>query len=151
MIEKRQCFHRKHSMPPLCVVTILIVLVVLLTSLAPPGFIHAENNVKKTGTFSNLTYHKESGDLLGVEIRIVYAKQGYQGTFQASEGEPDNLELINSIIFDGNSIRFAISSSSLYGGKFVGSITDANLSGTLTLNNGHKVLINLKRRGSYWD
>jgi hypothetical protein len=50
-----------------------------------PGF-PSDVSIKYTGTFSSLRYHKEAGDLLGVEIRIVSTRKGYQGALQIAEG-----------------------------------------------------------------
>jgi hypothetical protein len=125
-----------------------IITLLLLTQLS---FVQAGAAYKNTGTFSSLYYHKESGDLLGYEIRIVYTRHEYQGTFQAAEGEPDDLILIRSIMINDNKVRFLIPGPSLYEGEFVGQITDKGLTGTLTLRNGVKNDIGLKRQRSYWD
>ena len=125
-----------------------IIILLLLTQFS---FLQAGTDYRKTGTFSNLFYHKESGDLLGYEIRIVYTKSGYQGTFQASEGEPDNLILVRTITVDDNKVRFLIPGPSLSEGEFVGQITSIGLTGTLTLRNGNQIPIDLKRQRSYWD
>jgi hypothetical protein len=43
---------------------------------------------KVTGVYSDLTYHEESGDILGDEVFLVSSNKGYFGVFQGSEGEP---------------------------------------------------------------
>jgi len=112
---------------------------------------NAKDEVKKTGTFTNLYYHAEAGDLLGYEIRIVYTRDGYEGTFQSAEGGPDNLVLLRNISIDDNIIRFSIPSVSSFQGVFVGKLSTTGLTGTITLRNGNRVDLKLKRGKSYWD
>ena len=115
------------------------------------SFSYAANNIKQTGTFSNLYYHKEAGDLLGFEIRVVFTRNGYEGTFQAAEGGPEGLVLLKNIIIKNNVIKFRIPEDSPFTGEFVGEITKTSLNGTLTLRNGNKIPLILKRGKSYWD
>ena len=71
--------------------TILVILFVVNVS-------HAASDIKKTGTFSSLSYHREAGDLLGYEVRIVFTINGYEGTIQIAEGGPERLILLRNII-----------------------------------------------------
>ncbi|MGC2423632.1 MAG: hypothetical protein WA666_04685 [Nitrospirota bacterium] len=127
---------------------IIISMAILILS---TSIVNAEQKVKITGTFSDLYYNEEGGDLLGNEIRIVVGRDGYEGTFQASEGAPDRLILIKPIQVTGNEIKFSIPENSLYAGDFVGKISETELTGTLTLKNGNKIKMILKRGKSYWD
>ena len=127
----------------------LIFKVVLLLVLL--SFAYAAEGTKKTGTFSNLSYHKEAGDLVGYEIRIVYTRNGYEGSFQSSEGEPDALIIIRKISIADDTIKFFIPGPSRFEGVFVGRITEFGLVGVLTLNSGNKIDLKLKRGKSYWD
>ncbi|MBI5190551.1 MAG: hypothetical protein HZA22_07735 [Nitrospirae bacterium] len=109
------------------------------------------SDIKRTGTFSDLEYNEEGGDLLGSEIRIVVGKDGYEGTFQISEGEPDSLVLLSPVVIDdGNNVSFKIKSG-YYAGKFTGRIAKDILTGTLTLVDGTKIKFHLKRGRSYWE
>src|SRR5258708_23093640 len=53
--------------------------------------IFGQRQVKITGTFSNMHFIKEAGDVLGYEIKIVYAGGSYQSTLQFAEGAPSEL------------------------------------------------------------
>jgi len=110
-----------------------------------------KENIKITGTYSDLYYNEEGGDLLGCEIRIVVAKDGYEGTFQMSEGGPDSLLLIKPITVEDDKIKFKVPEESLYAGEFAGKITKTCLKGVLTFKSGNKLVLNLKRGKSYWD
>jgi hypothetical protein len=112
------------------------------------NFCLAQN--KATGTFTNLQYFEELGDLYGFEIRIVYTRYGYEGTFQAAEGGPDSLILIKPII-ENDTVKFSIPSPSLDEGRFIGKISKEKLVGVLTLKNGNRIELELKRGRSYWD
>jgi hypothetical protein len=126
----------------------LIIVVILLMQFS---LVYAATDFQKTGTFSSLFYHKEAGDLLGFEIRIVFTRNGYQGTFQAAEGGPDELILIKGITIEDNKIKFLIPGPSIYEGEFSGHITNKGIKGTLILRNGNKIILDLKRQQSYWD
>jgi hypothetical protein len=41
-----------------------------------------------TGTYSNLYFNREAGDLLGVELRIAATRNGYQGVLQLLKACP---------------------------------------------------------------
>lgn len=124
--------------------TILVILFVVNVS-------YAASDIKKTGTFSSLSYHREAGDLLGYEVRIVFTKNGYEGTIQISEGGPDRLILLRNITVKDNAVSFVIPEGSLEGGEFVGVLSATGLTGTITLKNGNKISLDLKRGKSYWD
>jgi len=47
-----------------------------------------------TGFFSNMEYIKEAGDVVGLEVWIVYARGSYWATVQVAEGEPDPPEVV---------------------------------------------------------
>ena len=125
--------------------------IVIILILLQVVFSYADDKVKVTGTYSSLFYHKEAGDLLGNEIRIVLGKKGYEGTFQTAQGEPDTLVFLKNISIKGNLIKFTISEGSLHAGEFSGEITKTELKGVLTLQNGNKIPLVLKKGKSYWD
>ena len=110
---------------------------------------NSEGKIKYTGTFSNIYYHQKSGDLLGVEIRIVLARKGYKGTIQICEGEPSDLILIDPV-FRGNKISFTVNSP-IYQINFEGTIDSKGISGVSSFPGGGKSKDNLPRKSSYWD
>lgn len=105
---------------------------------------------KYTGTFSSLRYNPESGDLGGVEIRIVYTKLGYQAAIQFSEGAPTELIVVKAS-FSGTSISFEIPETNDYAGSFSGTIDNKSLKGTFRFKTGGEWKVNLPRKPSYWD
>lgn len=126
-------------------------LLVLIMILCCATLSHAEDEIKITGTYSNLVYNQEAGDLLGDEVRIVIGRTEYEGTFQTSLGEPDTLVLLKNIEVKGNTIKFSIPPGSIRSGEFAGELTKTGLAGILTLKNGNKLHVELKRGTSYWD
>lgn len=106
--------------------------------------------IKYTGTFSSLKYHSESGDLLGVELRIAYTKSGYQATVQIAEGVPEVLILV-PVFFDKQKVRFEIPDPSSYAGGFEGRIDTYGISGVLKFKSGGQMELRLPRKNSYWE
>jgi len=107
--------------------------------------------IQKTGIFSNMRYHEESGDLLGIEIFIFVADEGYYALFQESEGGPGKPYLV-PIVISNETFNLTLPVSSL------------NIS-TLVYNckiEAHRLVLKyqigkekreiiLKRKASYWQ
>jgi hypothetical protein len=70
---------------------------------------------RATGTYSNMYYNAEGGDVIGDEIKIVYTRKGYQGVVQFAEGEPEELVIVD-IEAVGTRVSFSIPDSSPYAG-----------------------------------
>jgi hypothetical protein len=64
--------------------TTLIIAVIFLAG--SPIFATAGKSI--TGTYSNLYFNREAGDLLGVELRIAATRNGYQGVLQLLKACP---------------------------------------------------------------
>ena len=105
---------------------------------------------RPTGTYSNMYYNAEGGDVLGDEIKIVYTRKGYQGVVQFAEGEPEELVIV-SIEVSGTSISFSVPNSSPYAGQFNGTIENGTLKGEFHFKTGGVDKVELKKGKSYWD
>jgi hypothetical protein len=103
-----------------------------------------------TGTYSDMYYNAEGGDVLGTEIRIVYTRKGFQGVIQFSEGEPEELVVVD-IQIKGNAVSFVVPEPSPYVGEFTGAISDGILRGEFRYKNGVSDKVELKKGKSYWD
>ncbi len=108
------------------------------------------NGPKYTGTYTSLSYHQESGDLLGAEIRIVWTQKGYQGTLQISEGTPGPLIVITPHITN-KEITFEIADPHPDASRFTGKFDGQKLKGVLHYKTGGKMELELIRGKSYWD
>lgn len=122
-----------------CIVTLVIFFFSVIA--------YAENY---TGTYTNLEYHQESGDLLGIEMRVVFTRKGYQASLQIAEGGISEL-IIVKLNLKKQALNFEIDSPALYKGIFNGVITEDNLKGLLKYSSGGELEFNLPRRKSYWD
>lgn len=122
---------------------------ILLALIAASYATYAAHPVKLTGTFSDMQYSQESGDLIGHELHIVFTNAGYEGTYQIAEGEPSKLMLVN-IRFSGDQISFSVLTGR-YAGSFVGNINSKGVTGVFTYKSGATEKIDLPRRNSYWD
>lgn len=114
-----------------------------------PFSVATGNQSNLTGTYSDFSYHAESGDLRGMEIRIVYTRSGYQATIQFAEGEPSKLVVVD-VQFEQNNLSFNILESN-YEGAFKGRIEQNRLKGSFKFKGGGKWDIDLPRKKSYWD
>lgn len=102
---------------------------------------------KPTGMFSDMQYNNEGGDLLGTEVFITYAHDGYFVVYQSSEGEPITPVVVPATI-SGTSITFVVPKTADPRGSFSGTIGAKELTGSFA---GSKEIIHLKRKASYWQ
>jgi hypothetical protein len=111
---------------------------------------------KGTGTFSNLALHRETGDLLGLEVHIVLAsdensRRIYKAMFQMAEGGPGNVTL-SPVTLRG--CHFTVVISEMRADEVVrveGEIHATYMEGKLIFKAGHSDGFRLQRRRSYWD
>ena len=103
-----------------------------------------------TGFFTDMRYHKESGDVLGTEIFLTYSSSGTQAQHYAyvqfAEGSPEPPQLVPAEV-NGNRIAFSLPEPNARLGKFVGVITRDSLIGKF---DGTSDVLRLQRRSSYW-
>ncbi len=107
-----------------------------------------------TGFFSDMRLNGETGDVLGTEIWIVYARNRYWATVQMAEGSPER-PVVVPVEVTGSRIRFVVPMEVNYGDGsrapdlmlvFEGRVTGVGLTGKF---NGNP--ITLKRSRSYWE
>src|SRR6266852_6036725 len=58
-----------------------------------------------TGTYSEMYYNAQGGDVLCTEIRIANTRKGFQGVIQFSEGTPEELIVVD-IQIKNNAVSF---------------------------------------------
>lgn len=103
------------------------------------------------GTFSSFSYNSEGGDLLGVEIKIVYTRLGTQAAIQISQGEPGPL-LVVPVVCDGKHISLNIpEQNGQEAAHFEGTVTKDSLYGELVYKGGGSEKLKLARKKGYWD
>jgi len=113
--------------------------------------------VKTSGTFTNLRWHEEAGDILGIEVRIVMGWKTYQATVQLGEGEPSDLVLAKQVLVKGTSIEITFmdpfpNRASRTTMKIQGQIRSDRLVGRIIYSpSGNSETINLPRTKSYWE
>lgn len=131
----------------------LVALVCAVASAAatPPT---AQSAVRVSGTYSNLAFNEEGGDLLGMEIKIVPASNDrFQAAILVSEGAPAPMVLVDLHV-SGRAISFTVPARNREiddQWSFKGTISAKALKGTITHGSGAKEQVTLPRRCGYWD
>jgi hypothetical protein len=130
-----------------------VVIVVVLASssflLGSPDFVNA-TDIKITGTYSDMCYNQEGGDILGMEITIVGSREGHFSVFQASEGEP-SIPVVVRVIVKDQEVEMTIPESTIFSGTFKGKVTSNGLRGSIEGYSGYASKLFLKRQASYWQ
>lgn len=124
----------------------LVTVAFLLMAVRATGDSAVATKVRVTGTFSDMYYNTEGGDLLGTEVRIVRGKSGYQATVQVAQGSPADVVVVN-VWTSGDSVRFVLPDSE----RFVGRVTSKFLRGQFLKTGGPPQVVKLARGRSYWD
>lgn len=115
-----------------------------------PFGLAAVANPKITGTFSSFEYHRKSGDLTGIEIRLIPVGSGMKGLVQFAEGGAGELLLVD-IVNNGDKVSFTSPPNYKSLTKFDGVVSRSGLSGTFVYSGGSVEKVFLKRTQSYWD
>jgi len=110
----------------------------------------AQKPPRITGTYTDMHYVQEAGDVLGCELKIVFTGNAYQGALQIAEGVPGDLVLVN-IESKGTEVNFVIPESAAYAGRFHGSIENGVLVGEFRFKDGGSEKVKLRKGKSYWD
>jgi hypothetical protein len=104
-----------------------------------------------TGTFSNLHYNSEGGDLLGMEVLIVPAqgdRVGFVAFVQLAEGDAPRSALV-PLKVNGTKVEFTLpADGALPEIHFSGVVSKEHLVGTWSPSGEQEVL---KHGVSYWD
>jgi hypothetical protein len=109
----------------------------------------SSSTVRIPGTYSNLRYNEDSGDLLGIEIKIVpVAGERLQAVVLASEGEPAPLVVVD-VQRNGNTLSFRVPGDESW--SFRGTVSAKALKGTITYGTGTRTPVTLLRGCGYWD
>jgi len=110
----------------------------------------AAKTPRLTGTYTNMSFNREGGDLLGQELRIVRTRKGYQGVLQFAEGEPSELMIVDLKV-SGKTLEFTVPDSSPNACQFAGTIDGGVIRGQFKFRTGSSEDVTLKKGKSYWD
>jgi len=103
-----------------------------------------------SGAYSDMRVIEDAGDVVGTEIKMVYAEDHFQGELQFAEGTPGRPVLVN-VIQEGSAVTSAVPHDSELPGSFTGEVSDGLLRGTFHFKDGGTEAIVLRRGKSYWD
>ena len=114
----------------------------------------AQSTPPLTGTFSNLTYLEEEGDVTGMEITIIPSgsagNYSYHALIQIAEGEPAAPQLV-PVNYDGQRLLIVFNYPGAGGVTFEGKLSGTSLSGNLTGTQFASTKYVLPRKASYWQ
>jgi hypothetical protein len=128
-----------------------VVAIMFLATLEVAAAASKRPTVQTAGTYTNLHFIEEAGDLLGLEIKIVPVAGGYQAAVLRSEGEPQPMVVVDLRV-QGTSVAFDVrGEDGLVEWTFAGTVTARSLSGTISHARGAKEQVVLPRRCGYWD
>jgi hypothetical protein len=135
---------------------VLCAVTALLTGMRLPSNA-AESRVRIPGIYSGLSYHQESGDLLGTELFIVPSsdqQDGYVVFVQRWEGGT-TFPVVVAVQVDGNELVFEVPAPSLAKGEYRGRVTEKGFTGIwrYRMSDGsyREEPIQLSRKKSYWE
>lgn len=111
----------------------------------------AAKPLKIVGTYTDLRYVEEAGDVVGTEIMIVFGgERGYFAVLECAEGTPSK-PVVVAVTVRGAEVEFAPHSdedSTCPKEKFVGTVTKDGLRGAFKGTSNYPGT--LKRGRSYW-
>jgi hypothetical protein len=107
-----------------------------------------------TGVYSNIYFNRTSNVHLGIELFVLYTRDGYYVLFQEARGAPDVPILVKAEV-DQDRIAFELPDRIGYHGRFSGRIGPEALTGSFAEPQLNRVtdtlLFTLRRTQSYWQ
>lgn len=111
----------------------------------------ADERVPVSGTYSNLGYNEESGDVNGIEVKITpLAGNRMQAAVLISTGEPARFFLA-TVQADGRQVRIEGRQADGHRWSFEGTVTMRELVGMVKEDRAPDHRVRLPRQCGYWD
>ena len=131
-------------------ITILHILAILFSFSFQSACAKNKQVIKVTGTYTNIQYNNESGDLNGIEILILPTPNGFKAVIQIAEGGA-GAPFIVDLKVDADHLSFKLPASIDENGSFEGVVHAGSLNGTLSYSSGSSEKVILSKSCSYWD
>ncbi len=129
----------------------LLAMTMALCLTGSDGPVAADEAPRVTSLFSDMRRIAEAGDVVGMEVFIVYSTDGIRGRHwafvQIAEGVPAQPFLVEVSVV-GDQIQFVLPKATGIPGRFVGRVTKNGLAGKFDYS-GQEVT--LARKKSYWQ
>ena len=136
------------------ILAVLSAAALILASCSSGSMNPFSRSVSRTGTFSDMFKHPPTGEVIGVEVRIVETSTGYQGVLQVGSGTAGGLSalaVVDVYYEDDDTLSFTIPADHVWAGRFEGNVRREGLVGTFTLASGEDRFVVLDRGRSFWD
>jgi hypothetical protein len=98
------------------------------------------------GTYSDIRYIEEAGDVVGTEINITFNGTSYQASLEIAQGSAGDPITPSEIKVDGKRISFSIPQSFGYTGEFTGKIENGMLTGAFVFTDGRSQMVFLRKQ-----
>ena len=131
-----------------------LALLALTAGVGPAGIAATKakpDRIRLTGTYSNITYSDDGGDLLGEEIRLFYIGEGVLTALVQITDSNAGEAALEPIIVKGNEVDLRFSKPLSGYVRIHGRVSQSGFEGELFLPSGKSEKIKLKRGKSYWD
>ena len=125
-----------------------VLLAIFLASCTASAVAERGEEFKITGMYSNMEYNKEGGDLLGIEIYLVYGGRDYFAIVQCAGGAPAP-PVVTPVEISGTEITFKIPEGQPEcGTTFNGTVSKEGLRGRFLGDTAERWL---PRQKGYWE
>lgn len=130
-------------------------LLLLCFLIVPSAFIcngYATEISRVTGVYSDMEFNSESGDVVGVEVILVFSREGYFAIFQSAEGAP-SVPVVVPASVKSEMVQFEVpvgNGVSVFNGSVSKEMLIGEFSGGAINKEGRRVFL-LPRRLSYWQ
>jgi hypothetical protein len=123
--------------------------------LLPVSLSYGQQGPRVTGFFTDMHHIRETGDVIGTEVWIVYSRGAYWATVEIAEGGSDP-PVVVPVNVSGSKVKFTVRvplvdqnwkplPDTIF--EFAGTVSR----GGLRLESGPFGAVMLKRRSSYWQ
>jgi hypothetical protein len=112
----------------------------------------AADTNRLTGIYSDMEFNPESGDVVGLEVILVFSRDGYFVVFQNSEGSP-SVPIVAPAKVEAGKIQFegAIGDGvSTFNGEVLEGVLVGEFSGGVLNKDGQRLFL-LRKKQSYWQ
>ena len=130
----------------------LLLLCFCVLSFAFADKLQAADAPRITGVYSDMEFNFESGDVVGVEVVLVFSRKGYFVIFQNAEGSP-SVPVVVPARVEAGQIQFDVpfgENVSVFNGSISREVIVGEFSGGVLSKEGRSLFV-IPKKLSYWQ